>query len=1011
MVVDSDALRLERDLSSVVRGEVHFEDGYRAMYSTDAANYRQVPICVVLPRDADDARAAMAVCHRHGTPVTPRGGGTCLTGASCNVAAIFDYSKYMNRILELDPQRRIVRVESGAVLDDIRMQAQQFGLTVGPAPATHNRCAIGGMFGNNSCGMPAQFAGRMEENVLGAEVLLHDGTRLRVGSTRPHELEAIVAAGGRRGEIYAKLRDIAARYGDLVRRRFPQVPRRVSGYPLNQLLPENGFNVARALNGTEGTIVHALELTLRLVPVPKKTALALLGFDDIATAGDHVPRCNEHVPHALEGMDETLFENMREKGKSPRERHELFPNGHGWLVVQLGGETTAEAESKANALVKDLTSCSDAVRGTRVVSDDRSMQEIFDIREAGLGVTSKVPNQPDFYPGWEDAAVAPEHLGPYLRGFQKKMQEYGYYASVYGHFGQGCVHCSINFDLFTTEGIANYRRFVTEMAYEVVQYGGSISGEHGDGQSRGELLPIMYGDELVEAFWEFKTAFDPQNKMNPGKVVRPRRLDEDLRWGTQYEPWDPPTKFSFTEDRGSFAYAANRCVGAGVCRKHDKGTMCPSYMVSKEERYSTRGRARLLFEMLRGEPIDRGWKSDAVKESLDYCLACKGCKHECPVNVDMATYKSEFLYHYFKGRIRPLNAWLFGYMFAWAKVASFAPAIANFFSQAPPFSTLLKGVAGIAPQRHVPLFADRTFRQWFEGREARNPQGQRVLLWTDTWNNHFHPRTAQAAVDVLEDAGFRVLIPPRQICCGRPLYDFGLLDEAKRHLVAIVDQLRPLIREGVPVVGLEPSCLSVFKDEMQNLLGQDLDAMRLAQQCYDFEAFINKKTSYRPPSLDRFAVVHEHCHKKAVLDPLAEEHVFDRMHLSHERLNSGCCGMAGAFGFEARHYEMSVACGERALLPKVRDAAPQTIVVADGFSCREQIAQCTGREAMHPAEVMRMGLADRGLDRNDPYPERRFAEDRDARRRRIVGRGYAALGAATAVALGIGAGVAVRRRR
>jgi Fe-S oxidoreductase len=415
--------------------------------------------------------------------------------------------------------------------------------------------------------------------------------------------------------------------------------------------------------------------------------------------------------------------------------------------------------------------------------------------------------------------------------------------------------------------------------------------------------------------------------------------------------------------------------------------------------------------MLRGEPIDRGWKSDAVKESLDYCLACKGCKHECPVNVDMATYKSEFLYHYFKGRIRPLNAWLFGYMFAWAKVASFAPAIANFFSQAPPFSTLLKGVAGIAPQRHVPLFADRTFRQWFEGREARNPQGQRVLLWTDTWNNHFHPRTAQAAVDVLEDAGFRVLIPPRQICCGRPLYDFGLLDEAKRHLVAIVDQLRPLIREGVPVVGLEPSCLSVFKDEMQNLLGQDLDAMRLAQQCYDFEAFINKKTSYRPPSLDRFAVVHEHCHKKAVLDPLAEEHVFDRMHLSHERLNSGCCGMAGAFGFEARHYEMSVACGERALLPKVRDAAPQTIVVADGFSCREQIAQCTGREAMHPAEVMRMGLADRGLDRNDPYPERRFAEDRDARRRRIVGRGYAALGAATAVALGIGAGVAVRRRR
>ncbi len=1010
-VIDSDALRLERDLRSMVRGEVHFEDGYRAMYSTDAANYRQVPMCVVLPKDADDAQAAMAVCHRHGTPVTPRGGGTCLTGASCNVGAIFDYSKYMNRVLELDPHRRIARVQSGTVLDDIRSQAERYGLTVGPAPATHNRCAIGGMFGNNSCGMPAQFAGRMEENLLEAEVLLHDGSRLCVGSTSPRELDAIIAEGGRRGEIYAKLREIAARYGDLVREQFPQVPRRVSGYALDQLLPENGFNVARALNGSEGTIVHVLELTVRLVPVPKETALALVGFDDISTAGDHVARCNEHVPHALEGMDETLFENMHEKGKNSSERHELFPNGHAWLILQFGGETSAEAERKARAVVDDLISCSDAVRGTRVVSDDKSMNEIYEIREAGLGVTSKVPNQPDFYPGWEDAAVAPERLGEYLRVFQKKMEEYGYWASVYGHFGQGCVHCSINFDLFTTEGIENYRRFVTEMAHEVVKFGGSLSGEHGDGQSRGELLPIMFGNELINAFWEFKTVFDPENKMNPGKVVKPRKLDEDLRWGTQYDPWDPPTAFSFTEDHGSFAYAANRCVGAGVCRKHDKGTMCPSYMVSKEERYSTRGRARLLFEMLRGAPIDRGWKSEAVKESLDFCLACKGCKHECPVNVDMATYKSEFLHHYFKGRIRPLKMWLFGYMFAWAKLAALAPAVANFFSSAPPFSTILKRLAGIAPQRHVPLFADRTFRQWFDARPPRNPQAERVLLWVDTWNNHFHPQTAQAAVEVLEDAGYRVLVPPQQICCGRPLYDYGLLDPAKRQLVAILDQLRPLIREGVPLVGLEPSCLSVFKDEMQNLVSDDLDAKRLAQQSYAFETFLNNKTSYRPPPLDRYAIVHEHCHKKSVLDPLAEEHVFEKMHLSHEKLESGCCGMAGAFGFEEQHYEMSVACGERVLLPKVREASPQTIVVADGFSCREQISQCTGRQALHPAEVMRMGLADRGANRNDAQPERRFAEDPQVRRQRIVGRGYLTLSVIGAVVAGAAAGFALRHRK
>ncbi len=1003
---------LERDLRAMVRGEVHFSDSYRAMYSTDAANYRQVPIAVVLPKDADDAQRAMAVCHRHGAPVTPRGGGTSLSGASCNVAVIFDYSKHMNRILEFDAHAKVARVEPGVVLDDLRSLAEKHGLTFGPAPSTHNRCAIGGMFGNNSCGMPAQFAGRMEENVYDVEILLHDGTRMRVGSTSLEELEAIVRAGGRRGEIYAKLKSIADRYGELVRRRFPQIPRRVSGYNLNQLLPENGFNVARALIGSEGTIVHVLELTLRLVPKPKETALAIAGFDDIAAAADHVPLCNEHVPHVLEGMDETLFQNMIDKGKNPHQQRELFGGGHAWLVVQFGGDTRDEAISKAQRLVDDLSRRGSNVRDFKTTADPHTMGEIFEIREAGLGVTSKVPNQPDYYPGWEDAAVAPEHLGRYLREFQQKMVEYGYYASIYGHFGQACVHCSIDFDLFTKEGIERYRKFVHEMAHIVVKYEGSISGEHGDGQSRGELLAIMFGEELVQAFWEFKTAFDPDNKMNPGKVVKPHRLDEDLRWGVDYEPWDPPTKFTFKEDKHSFAYAANRCVGSGVCRKHDRGTMCPSYMVSKEERYSTRGRARLLFEMLQGNPMRHGWKSEAVKESLDYCLACKGCKHECPVNVDMATYKAEFLHHYFKGKMRPLHMWLFGYMFVWAKLASRAPGVANFFSQAPPFSTLLKRLAAIAPQRHIPLFADHTFRDWFARRAPRNVGNERVLLWPDTWNNHFHPQTAQAAVEVLENAGYHVVVPLRQICCGRPLYDYGLLDQAKRQLTAILDELRPLVREGVSLVALEPSCLSVFKDEMQNMLGQDIDAMRLADQSYMFETFMNKKAKgYDPPTLDRTAIVHEHCHKKSVLDPLAETHEFGDMGLHFERLESGCCGMAGAFGFEESHYEMSIACGERVLLPKVREAKPETIVVADGFSCREQIRQTTRRQALHPAEVMRMAISDRGYHRDDAYPERRFIEDPHERRRRIVRRGYAVIATGALVCAVTAMSLAALRRK
>jgi len=999
----------------MMRGDVQFDDAYRAMYSTDAANYRQVPICVVLPKDAADAQMAMKICHRYGAPVTPRGGGTSLTGASCNAAVIFDYSKYMNRIIELDPEKKIAVVEAGVVLDDLRHAAEKHGLTFGPAPSTHNRCAIGGMFGNNSCGLPAQFAGRMEENVFEVEVLLHDGTRMHVGSTTPQEYEQIQREGGRKAEIYAKLKRIHENYGHLVRERFPQIPRRVSGYNLNQLAPENGFNVARALIGSEGTIVHVLTLTLRLVPDTPHQAMALIGFEDIATVGDHVAFCNAYYPRAMEGMDETLFQHMHEKGKNPHQQEELFPEGRAWIVALFGADTKEEAEAKARKLIEDIKRESPVVKGAQVQTNEHKIEEVHKIREAGLGVNAKIPNQPEFYPGWEDAAVAPEHLGKYLREFQQKMQEYGYFASIYGHFGQGCVHCRINFDLFTKDGIEKYRKFVHDMAHIVVKYEGSVSGEHGDGQIRGELLPIMYGEELVHAFWELKTAFDPDNKMNPGKVVRPYRIDQNLRWGVNYEPWDPQTKLRFKEDHGSFAYAANRCVGAGVCRKHDKGIMCPSYMVSKEEKYSTRGRARLLFEMLQGNPMRRRWREDEVKDSLDYCLACKGCKHECPVNVDMASYKAEFLHHYFQGRVRPLYMWLFGYMFVWAKFASLMPRAANFFTQAPPFSSFFKKLASVAPQRHIPMFADYTFRNWFEKRAPRNVGNDRVILWTDTWNNYFHPRTAQAAVEVLEDAGYHVLITQRQICCGRPLYDYGLLNQAERQVHAIVDELRPLIREGVPLIGLEPSCLSVFKDEMQNMVGNDIDAMRLASQSYTLESFLNKKAErdedYNPPKLDRHAIVHEHCHKKSILDPTSESHVFDQMQLRHEQLESGCCGMAGAFGFEKSHYEMSIACGERVLLPKVRSANPETIVVADGFSCREQISQTTKREALHPAEVMAMAIADRRHARDDAYPERRFRRDLESERRKIITQGYAVLAGVAAVAVLAGVALTNLRKR
>ncbi len=984
-----DLAGLEQELRAGVRGEIRFEAEYRAMYSTDASNYRQVPLAVVLPKDAADVEAAVAACRRYGAPVLSRGGGTSLAGETCNVAVVLDFSKHMNRVLEIDYENKFAWVEPGCVLDDLRDLAEKKHLTFGPDPSTHNRNTLGGMIGNNSCGVHAQMAGKVEENIEEMEILTYDGLRMMVGAVSDEELEAIILQGGRKGEIYAQLKTIRDQYAGRIRERFPDIPRRVSGFALNELLPESGFNVARALVGTEGTCVTVLRAKCRLVESPRFKALGILGFDDIATAADHVPFCNEFGPIALEGMDETLFQHMHEKGKNPHEQAELFPQGSAWLIVQFGAGTQEEAEAKARELVTSAKHSHLPLKGSRVLANRHQMQEIWDIREAGLGVNAKIPNQPEFYPGWEDSAVAVEHLGEYLREFQEIMQRYGYYASIYGHFGQACVHCRINFDLFTKEGIETYRKFAYEMAHVCTKYKGSLSGEHGDGQSRAELLPIMYGDELVQAFWEFKTAWDPHNRMNPGKVVRPFRIDENLRWGTGYEPWEPKTYFTFEQDHGSFAYAANRCVGAGVCRKHDKGTMCPSYMATREEMHSTRGRARMLFEMLQGDPVHGGWQNESVKEALDWCLACKGCKHECPVNVDMATYKAEFRAHYYERKQRPLFMYVFGYMFWLAKLGSLRPSIANFVAQEPLLGRIGKALLKISPQRKIPMFADRTFRSWFRQRPIRNRGKQKVILWADTWNNHFFPSTGQAAVEVLEDAGFQVVLPPHQICCGRPLYDYGFLDQAKRQLLAILEDLRPMIREGICVVGLEPSCMSVFKDEMHNLLGSDKDAERLEQQCFVLDGFLQKKVpQYNPPKLRRKAVMHQHCHHKSVLDPNAEQHVFQKMELEFEKLESGCCGMAGAFGFEEDNYDVSMKCGERVLLPKVREADPHAIVIADGFSCREQIQQTTSRQALHPAHVIKMAIDDRGFDRDDRFPERRYLADPETKRREVLTRGY-----------------------
>jgi FAD/FMN-containing dehydrogenase/Fe-S oxidoreductase len=952
-VVDTAGLAaaLKRDL----RGEVRFDDGSRALYATDGSNYRQVPIGVVLPRDVDDVVAAIAVAREFSAPILCRGGGTSLAGQCCNVAVVLDFSKYMAKILEVDPARRIARVQPGVVLDNLRNAAEKHRLTFGPDPATHDRCTLGGMIGNNSCGVHSVMAGKTDDNVEELEILTYDGLRMRVGQTSDEELERIIREGGRRGEIYGGLKRLRDRYGDMVRQRYPNIPRRVSGYNLNWLLPENGFHVARALVGSEGTCVTVLEASCRLVESPPERVLLVLAYADIFQCADRVPEIMAHGPIGLEGVDHLLVEYTRRKGINS-EGLALLPQGGGWLLAEFGAATQAEAESQAQKLVQVLARSSTPPQ-VRLFNDKQQIKRVWEVRESALGATSHVPGEPLEWEGWEDAAVTPEKLGSYLRDLSKLLADYGYHSAMYGHFGHACVHMRINFDLQSVTGIANYRKFVEEAADLVVGYGGSLSGEHGDGHSRAELWPRMFGQELMQAFHEFKGLWDPEWKMNPGKLVEPYKLDEHLRLGAEYRPWEPQTHFQFPEDHGSLASSTLRCVGVGKCRRYDGGVMCPSFRVTGEERHSTRGRAHLLWEMTKGEVIRDGWRDEHVKESLDLCLACKGCKSDCPVGVDVATYKAEFLSHYYQGRLRPRSGYAFGNIATWARLASLAPSFANLTTQTPLLRDIAKFMAGMPRQRSIPAFARETFRTWFRRRQPRNLGGAPVLLWPDTFHNYFLPDTGKAAVEVLEAAGFHVQIPKAGLCCGRPLYDWGMLERAKGLLLAILDALAPEIEKGTPLVVLEPSCAAVFRDELTNLFPHDARAQGLSRQTLLLSEFLTQRaTNFRLPQLQRRALVHGHCHHKSIMKMTDEEAVLREMGIDFYAPAPGCCGMAGSFGFEKDKYAISMAVGELELLPAVRRATSDSLIIADGFSCREQITQSTGRRTLHLAEVIQTGL-------------------------------------------------------
>jgi FAD/FMN-containing dehydrogenase/Fe-S oxidoreductase len=958
-----DLAALEGELRATVRGDVGFAALDRALVTMDASNYRRVPYGVVAPVDADDVAAVLEVCRGRGVPVVPRGGGTSIAGQATGTGVVLDFTRFMNRLVALDPQARTAVVQPGLVLDRLQEAAAPHGLRFGPDPSTHSRCTLGGMIGNNSCGSHSVAWGTTADSVRELAVVTARGRRLRLGRDW---------AGAPEG-----LRALAE--GELARLRtgFPDLPRRISGYALDALLPERGADVARSFCGSEGTLGVLTEAVVSLVEAPRARALAVLAYADESAAAEAAAGLLPLGPLTVEGMAADLVPPAAG-----------LPRGGAWLFVETGGESEAEARARAEAIVRAAD-----VLDALVVTDAAGQSALWRIREDASGTATRMPDGTEAWPGWEDCAVPPARLGAYLRDFRALTARHGLRGTPYGHFGDGCIHVRIDFDLLTDPGIARFRRFSQELADLVVAHGGSLSGEHGDGQARAELLPRMYGPETVGLFERVKAVWDPDGLLNPGMLVRPAPLDSNLRFSVlPREPVD--VAFGYPADGGDFAAAVRRCVGVAKCRTASvsgSSVMCPSFRATGAEEHSTRGRARLLHEMLAGEVITDGWRSTEVRDALDLCLSCKGCRSDCPVDVDMATYKAEFLHHHYAGRRRPAAHYAMGWLPVWLRavaVTRTAPLV-NALAGTRLFAGAAKRLGGIAPERRLPRVALRTFSRWWERRPGRAGDGRLVVLWPDTFTEHLSPAVGRAAVRVLEAAGLRVALPPTvhlrkppvgdgrtvaldplsllrgrgRVCCGLTYVSTGQLDRARAVLRRTLDLMEPVLETDTPVVVLEPSCAAALRTDAPELLHDDPRAARLAARVLTFAETLERHApGWTPPRLDRPVAGQTHCHQHAVLGDAADRRLREAAGLSGA-LSGGCCGLAGNFGFEKGHYEVSAACAEDQLLPSVRDAPDGTVVLADGFSCRTQLEQLAGVRGRHVAEVLAQALGECPPDR------------------------------------------------
>lgn len=906
----------------------------RGIYSTDASLYRVVPQVVVRPHDIDEVLATVAACDATGTPLTSRGAGTSIAGNAIGTGVVLDFARHLNHVGSIDADARTAVVQPGTVHAALQRAASPHGLRFGPDPSTHTRCTVGGMIGNNACGSRALGYGRTADNIAALDVLTLSGERLAL--RRGHAPESTTLE---------TLRTVANAGISTIRTEFGTFGRQVSGYSLEHLLPENGFDVSTFLAGTEGTLAVILGATVDLVPEPDHRALLVLGYPSMADAADNVPAILGYSPTACEGLDSRIVDVVRAaKGNSAVPD---LPDGHGWLFVELVGDDPRLLESSAN----QITSAA-APLDSRLVVNDGEQATLWRIREEGAGLAARTLSRPALS-GWEDAAVPPAKLGSYLREFEQLLTAHHLDGVPYGHFGDGCIHVRIDFPLDEPAGTAVFREFIESAAQLVASYGGSLSGEHGDGRARSELLPHMYSAEAIELFGHVKSVFDPRNLLNPGVLVAPRAFDDDLRGSGRGQIGDR-LGLRLLHDDGDFGKAVHRCTGVGKCIATPVagGVMCPSFQATRDEKDSTRGRARALQEMIDGRLVGGGWRAPEVHEALDLCLSCKGCLSDCPTGVDMASYKAEVLHQTYRGRIRPRSHYALGWLPQIARLASMFSWFANFLLAAPGLRAVGRWLAGVDQRRSIPAFARTRFRRWASRHTApaRNDR-QRVLLWIDSFTEFFATESGKAAVTLLESAGYSVEFLAKDACCGLTWISTGQLDTARRKIAATIDLLHPYVSAGVPIVGLEPSCLGVLRSDAVELL-DDPRAVEVAGGVFTLAELLADNDAWTPPDLTGTTIiVQPHCHHSSVMGFDADMKLLVSTGAKIDRLG-GCCGLAGNFGVEKGHYDVSVAVAELQLLPAVRSAAPGTVILADGFSCRTQLEDLAGVQAIHLSQLL-----------------------------------------------------------